>query len=419
MQDAIAGLEHPLEMPAKAPGSEGQAGSDKARILVVDDRPDKLLALEVVLESLGQTVVKARSGKEALRCLLKEDFAVILLDVSMPGMDGFETAALIRARPRSERVPIIFVTSFGLHQNHVTRGYSLGAVDYLLTPIVPEVLRTKVSVFVELYRQTDLVKRQAEELKRLNGELEQRVAALTSANSELEAFNYSVAHDLRAPLRSMSGFATALAEDESAALSPQGLDYAVRITRSARYMDALLKDLVAYSTVSRAEISPVPVNLDAPVEETLALFSTEIAANRVEVEFRSPLGNVLAHMPTLRQILNNLIDNALKFSDPSRPPVLRIYTARREHFVRLWVEDNGIGIRREHHERVFGLFRRLHKADEYPGTGIGLAIVRRAAERMNGRAGVDSEPGKGSRFWVDLPEAEPGSREYAEEDLLR
>src|SRR5262245_24172306 len=147
-------------------GSLRTAPDLKTNILLVDDRADKLLALEAVLASLGQNLVQARSGKEALRHLLKQDFAVILLDVSMPSMDGFETAALIRQRPRSEHTPIIFVTSIGNSENHISRGYSLGAVDYLLTPIVPEVLRAKVSVFVELHRQTELGKLQAEQLRR-------------------------------------------------------------------------------------------------------------------------------------------------------------------------------------------------------------------------------------------------------------
>src|SRR5579862_8055549 len=158
----------------------------KANILLVDDRPDKLLALEAVLTSLGQNLVQARSGKEALRHLLKQDFAVILLDVSMPSMDGFETAALIRQRPRSEHTPIIFVTSIGNSENHISRGYSLGAVDYLLTPIVPDVLRAKVSVFVELYRKSELIKQQSEELRRVEQYRHQRELADVADRLETE-----------------------------------------------------------------------------------------------------------------------------------------------------------------------------------------------------------------------------------------
>src|SRR5215472_4049266 len=166
-------------------GNSKIARDVKTNILIVDDRADKLLALEAILSSLDQNIVKARSGKEALRQLLKNDFAVILMDVSMPGMDGFETAALIRNRINSEHTPIIFVTSISNTENHVSRGYSLGAVDYLLTPIVPEILRAKVSVFVELHRQTELIKRQAEQLRQAEEARHQR--ELADAEDRLQA----------------------------------------------------------------------------------------------------------------------------------------------------------------------------------------------------------------------------------------
>src|SRR3954467_10350083 len=143
----------------------------KVSILLVDDRPEKLLALEAVLEDLGQTIVRAYSGREALRQVLTQEFAVILLDVNMPDMDGFETAALIRQRKNSEHVPIIFITAFG-DEMHISRGYSLGAVDYILTPVVPEVLRSKVSVFVDLFKKTEQVRRQAETLRRRAGQMQ-------------------------------------------------------------------------------------------------------------------------------------------------------------------------------------------------------------------------------------------------------
>jgi two-component system sensor histidine kinase/response regulator len=392
----------------------------KASILLVDDRPDKLLALEAVISSLGQNILKARSGKEALRLLLKQDVAVILLDVSMPGMDGFETAALIRQRPNSEHTPIIFITSISSTENHVAQGYSLGAVDYLLTPIVPQVLRGKVSVLVQLHHQTELIKNQAEQLRRdliarqeaeakissLNRELERRLAALTEVNRELETFNYSIAHDLRAPLRSMSGFAKALLSDEARNLSPDGLAYAGRIARAAKYMDGLLGDLLAYSRLVHLEMPPELVRLEQPIEEILSLAVKEIADRGVRVEVLSPLAPVRAHLPTVKQILSNLILNGLKFTSPDRPPFLRVWTEIRTPAIRLWVEDDGIGIPPDYHERIFGLFHRLHTSEAYPGTGVGLAIVRKGAERMGGRAGVESQSGQGSRFWVDLPAAE-------------
>src|SRR5687767_15246031 len=143
------------------------SATDKINILVVDDMPDKLLAMQAILDDLGQNVVTVQSGREALRRLLDEEFAVILLDVNMPGMDGFETATLIRQRPRTELTPIIFVSAINDNENHVSRGYSLGAVDYIGTPIIPEILRAKVTVFVDLFRKTAQIRRQGEERARL------------------------------------------------------------------------------------------------------------------------------------------------------------------------------------------------------------------------------------------------------------
>lgn len=512
-------------------------------ILLVDDRPDKLLALEAILEPLGQNLVKALSGKEALRLLLKQEFAVILLDVSMPGLDGFETASFIRKRQCTEHTPIIFITSVGSSPAQMYQGYSLGAVDYILTPIVPDVLRAKVSVFIELWKKTEQVRTQSERLRqieeaehrrqladaadrldaetkrnrfftlaldmlgigdfkgrllqvnpawqnilgysngdligmtpadlvhpedlplmterlellrngesvdyfevrcrrkdgshrwigwtaaafreeqliyvfgrditarkeaeaeicKLNKELESRVAALTDINRELEAFNYSISHDLRAPLRSMNGFAQALLTDEGDKLGPTAQDFARRIVRSGKYMDSLLHDLLAYSRLSRMEIKPAALSLDEAVNGVLGELDHEIHARGASVDLQTPLGTVSACLPALKQVLLNLINNALKFVPATQSPRLRVYTTAGEGTLRLWIEDNGIGIAPEHHERIFGLFERLHDTRAYAGTGVGLALVRKAAERMGGRAGLESTPGQGSRFWVDLP----------------
>src|SRR5712691_5851930 len=167
-------------------GSERVPEVAKANILIVDDRADKLLALEAVLSSLGENVVRAHSGKEALRHLLHQDFAVILMDVSMPCMDGFETAALIRKRSSSEHTPIIFVTSINTSENHVSRGYSLGAVDYMLTPIVHDILRSKVAVLVDLQNKSELIRRQEEQLRRIDENRHQRQLAEVADRLEAE-----------------------------------------------------------------------------------------------------------------------------------------------------------------------------------------------------------------------------------------
>ena len=171
-------------MPADS--STKEPAEKKVSILIVDDRPDKLLGYETILDELNENVVRANSGKEALRCLLQQDFAVILLDVNMPGMDGFETAALIRQRQRSETTPIIFISAVNDTETHVSRGYSIGAVDYILTPVVPEILRAKIAVFVDLFKKTEQVKRQAEEREKLIRE--QAARAEAEARQERFAF---------------------------------------------------------------------------------------------------------------------------------------------------------------------------------------------------------------------------------------
>lgn len=275
-----------------------------------------------------------------------------------------------------------------------------GTYRWLLWSAVPFQAENLIYIFA---RDITPRKEAEAEVALLNKQLEQRLDALTAINGELEAFNYSIAHDLRTPLRSMSGFAKALLEDESANLTPLGLEYATRIARSANYMDSLLLDMLAYSRLAGAEMIPEVFSLDEPVSELLTLVEREIRDRKVAVEVQSPLGTVFAHLPTFKQILTNLISNSIKFLAPDHPPRVKVFTTREGKYIRLWVEDNGIGIAPEHHEKIFGLFQRLHDNQIYPGTGIGLALVRKGAERMGGRVGVLSEAGQGSRFWVDLP----------------
>jgi two-component system sensor histidine kinase/response regulator len=375
----------------------------KVNILMVDDSPDKLLAMESVLTSLGQNLIRASSGEEALRLLLKIEFALILLDVNMPGMDGFETAQMIRRRKSLEHIPIIFVTALSTTDADVFKGYAFGAVDYILTPIVPEILKTKVGVFVELWKQRRELEARAETLRILNENLETRAQQLSAVNKELESFCYTIAHDLRAPLRAMEGLTSLLLDEHAEKLNPEAIEYGERIRGSASRMDQMIQELLAYSRLTLLEFQPQPVRLSRVVKDAVSQVAWDLEKRQALVNIKHSNSHVMGHYPMLVQVLANLVSNGVKFVPPETKPMVNVWDARDGSLVRIYVEDNGIGIAPEHQQRIFRVFERLHGREHYTGTGIGLAIVEKAVSRMNGRVGVESEIGKGSRFWIELP----------------
>jgi len=238
----------------------------------------------------------------------------------------------------------------------------------------------------------------------LEESVSRRTAELRLSNTQLETFVYSIAHDLRAPLRTMQGFAQLLVQEHMANLNQQGRDYTNYINTAAQTMDHLLGDLLDFSRINQQEIPLVPVALEAVVQSALVACETEIRDGRARIDSVAPWPAVIGHAPTLRQVLVNLIGNAVKFVK-GKPPQIRIRTEERPGgIIRLWVEDNGIGIPVESQERIFQVFKRLHTT-AYPGTGIGLAIVQKGVERMGGRVGLVSTKDEGSRFWIELPKA--------------
>lgn len=381
---------------------------EKVNILLVDDQPGKLIAHEAILQDLGQNIIKATNGREALECLLKQDFAVILLDVNMPGMDGFETAGLIRQRPRFENTPIIFITGYNTTDIDRLKGYELGAVDYMYLPVIPEVLKAKVSVFVELAQQTSVIRRQAEHLAFHNQEQARKLEViqklneeLRAANEQLESFSYSISHDLRAPLRSLQGFSEVLLEDYGLHLDQDGRTYLERIKGAAIQMEQLTRDLLQYCRIAREDMTPTRVELQALLKDVLAMNNLP-SPGMAEVVVRDNLAPVMADPTLLTQCLSNILSNALKFVSPGTIPLVEIWTERQGDRVRLSVKDNGIGIDPAHHQKVFGMFERVGNVKDHEGTGIGLAIVARAVQRMGGQVGLESKLGAGSRFWIDL-----------------
>ena len=374
------------------------------KILLVDDNPANLLALESILADLGQELVKAYSGRQALRYLLNQDVAVILLDVNMPGMNGFETAELIRRRKRSEHTPIIFVSAIDQTQNHALQGYSLGAVDYLPTPATPEVLRSKVAVFIELFKKTQEVRRQEQALRALNAQLEQRVAERTAelqrSNEELQQFAYVVSHDLQEPLRVVASYVQQLAERYQDKLEAEANELISYALDGAKRMQQLIVDLLAYSRIETTGQEFAPTDCEGVLQRVLGDLRVAIEESGAEVT-HDPLPQVMADNVQLGQVLQNLLGNAIKFRSQEPP---RIHVSARQEGQQ-WVfsiRDNGIGINPRYAERIFGIFERLHPRTEYPGTGIGLAICKKIVERHGGQTWVESEPGKGAVFFFTL-----------------
>ncbi|HUF54632.1 MAG TPA: PAS domain S-box protein [Dehalococcoidia bacterium] len=243
-------------------------------------------------------------------------------------------------------------------------------------------------------------RRHAEELERL---VDERTRQLKDRNEDLQAFAYSVSHDLRAPLRAMRGFGEALLEDYSDALDDMGKDFIERIVAASGQMDDLIQDILAYSRISQDQISTEPLDLVSVMREVLIMLEADIKRSGGTVDFLPSAVRVMGHRPTLVQALVNLVSNGLKFTRPGVGPTVRVSVVAQEDHARVLVADRGIGIRKGHQERIFRIFERLHSREEYPGTGIGLAIVRRSMERLGGKCGVQSAGGKGSTFWIELP----------------
>lgn len=267
-----------------------------------------------------------------------------------------------------------------------------------------EIAREVAETLAVSLRQARMAERIEHHTEDLEDRVKQRTSELEAQSRELEAFAYSVAHDLRSPLRAMQGYGIALRDDYRDALDAVGRGYVERICAAAERLDGLIGDLLEYSRLSVEEFDLEPVSLDAVVADVLIDLEARIVAGHAQVTVASPLGLATAHAGTLQQVVQNVVSNALKFVPKGETAAVHIETHRTERGpVRLVVSDNGIGIEAEHLARIFRVFERLHGRSDYPGTGIGLAIVKRGMERMDGSAGVESTENQGSRFWLELP----------------
>jgi len=415
---------------------------EKVSILLVDDQPQRLIAYRAILADLGLDLVCAHSGREALELLMDREFAVVLLDVSMPDMDGFEAARLIHEHPRFERTPIIFVTGVHLDDLDRLKGYSLGAVDYVSVPIVPEILRSKVSVLVELYckrkelqranarlseanialqeektRELEIVNRSLQhanvELEAANRSLQSEIAeraraekALKEADRHKDEFLAMLAHELRNPLAPIHN---AIELMRMKPLDDPQLNWARDvIARQLTSLTRLVDDLLDVSRITRGKI-----NLTRQVVELEGLISRAVEtvhplfdehSHQLTLELPEPGVKVFGDPTRLTQAIANVLGNAAKYTDTGGQ--ISLAATVRDADVEIRVRDNGIGIRPEMLPHVFELFTQLDRGDgrTQGGLGIGLALVQQLVQMHGGEVSAASDgPGKGSEFVIRLP----------------
>ena len=407
------------------------------KILLVDDREDNLLALETILDPDGYSFVKAKSGRDALKVLLNEfDFAIILMDVKMPNLNGFDTAQLIYERDKLRHIPIIFITANNYGEENIFRGYKAGAVDYVYKPINPELLRAKVSVFIDLYRKNhklvvqeqrliainksleeEIKERKSSEdkIKELNRQLLVNISQLEAANRDLDQFAFMASHDLQEPLRKIRMFSNFLYSKYATVLEDKGKDFIDRIQVAAQRMQELIKDMLTFSRVSADETAFVNTDLNLLLSEVMEEMGDTLNIKNAKI-VSGILPSLNVNPVLIRPLFYNLISNAVKYSKKDVAPQIKIYSETtasvngrnigansRGAYCRIYVEDNGIGFEQKYAEQIFHMFKRLHLNTEFEGTGIGLALCKKIVEKHHGFISARSKVGEGSTFIISLP----------------
>ncbi|HEV7593434.1 MAG TPA: ATP-binding protein [Gemmatimonadaceae bacterium] len=405
--------------------------SERVNLLLVDDRPENLLALEAILEPLGQSMLRANSGPEALKQVLADDFAVILLDVQMPGMNGFEVAEIIKSREKSRTIPIIFLSAISKEDSYVFKGYSMGAVDYVFKPFNPDILRSKVAVFVDLYlkqaeiqRQADLLResqkrelelehrtslleaeaRSAAKLSQMNEELHRRQIALEQAMGARNRFYASMSHELRTPINAVIGYSTLMLDNIYGPLNGKQKEGLQRTLKAARHLLELVNDVLDLSKIEagKIELSLQPVMFPALIDDlfvTVRPLADEYGST-LSLTMESEPFNIVSDPRRVRQILLNLLSNAIKFGEGK--PIRVVCKQCEDKGVEIEVVDEGVGIAKEDMTRIFEEFVQVSESKQ-PGTGLGLPISRRLAQLLDGSLTVCSTPGQGSAFRLTLP----------------
>lgn len=380
----------------------------KPKILMVDDREENLVALERLLRDLPLELYKANSGNEALKLTLHHDFALALLDIQMPDMDGYELAEILRHEEKTATMPFIFISAIYTDNINVFRGYEKGAFSYITKPFEPEVLLNKVKFFVEKYQQEELLKITMNNLENLvherTLELEKANGELIRSNEELERFAYVASHDLQEPLRVISSYLQLLEKKYNDQLDEKAQKYISTTIDASSRMKRLINDLLLFSRVGTRGEEFIDIDLNTLIAEVLRDLEVTINEKQAVIEV-DDMPKIKGDPSQIRQLFQNLIGNGIKFGKPDVPSQIKIGSKLAENnLVELSVEDNGIGIEKDYYERVFIIFQRLHTRQKYEGTGIGLAISKKIVERHGGQIWVESEPGEGCVFKFTLSE---------------
>ncbi|CAN5170093.1 response regulator [soil metagenome] len=425
-----------MDLKAHKDINEQKSKSD-IKILVVDDREDNLFSIETILERDNYNIVKAISGRAALKILLQEqDFSLILMDVQMPDMNGLETATLIYEREKLKSIPIIFITAHSNDEEYLFKGYRSGGVDYIYKPFNPELLRVKVSVFVELYRknhelinhekkllavnnslQNEIEERKLseEKIRILNNQLFENNAHLKTVNEELDRFAYVASHDLQEPLRKIMVFSDKILSKKDDKTEVE--KYLNKISSSSHRMQTLINNLLQFSRQSVNAADFVNVDLKEMVNEAIVELELEIEKTHAQIN----LDNlpILPAIPSLiQQLFYNLISNALKFRKSGIIPIINISSEKVKGteikemqadkgemmYYKITISDNGIGFDPKYANDIFMVFKRLHSYHEFEGTGVGLSICKKIVDKHHGFITAHSKLNEGATFIIALPE---------------
>jgi two-component system sensor histidine kinase/response regulator len=359
----------------------------KPKILIVDDKPENLVAIEVVLRELDVELVKVTSGNAALIATLHHDFALALLDIQMPEMDGYELASILRDEEKTSNLPFIFISAVYTDNLNVFNGYEKGAFSFITKPFKPEMLISKVNFFIKKYQQEI-------ELKMLN-------RSLISANKELEQFAYVASHDLQEPLRTISNFVGLLNERYFNCLDANAKDYLCFIMGATTRMQHLIKDLLTFSRIGKDQpFAKIDCNL--VLKNVLADLFVTLKEKHARITYPE-LPVLVGTEIEFKQLFQNLICNAIKFCKKEVIPEVTISVKENNQEYLFAFTDNGIGIEEQYINHIFIIFKRLHSMSEYEGTGIGLATCKKIVSRHNGSIWVESKPGEGSTFYFAIP----------------